>query len=381
MVWQLYSWRTAGFRGARTMRGFDRPQATMLTLVNPEQRVPRDHPIRRIKPLAEGALKELSPLFEQMYSEVGRPSIPPERLLKASLLMALYTVRSERLLCEQLEYNLLFRWFLDLQWDEPGFDHSSFTRNRARLLSHDVAGEFFHAVVAQARALKLTSDEHFTVDGTLIEAWASLKSLRPKGEEPNDRPPPDDPGNPSVDFHGERRHNATHQSTTDPEARLAKKGAGKEARLCYTESVLMENRNGLMIDLRVSQATGRAECEQGLAMLEGVGGLKRITVAADKGYDRAEFVAGCRTLNVTPHVAQNERRPGGSALDLRTTGWPGYGISQRVRKRVEEIFGWLKTVGNFRRTRYRGVDRTRLAAFLAGAAYNLLRIAKLCPSD
>jgi transposase len=362
------------------MRGFDRPQATMLTLVNPEQRVPRNHPIRRIKPLAEAVLQELSPLFEQMYSEVGRPSIPPERLLKASLLMALYTVRSERLLCEQLDYNLLFRWFLDMQWDEPGFDHSSFTRNRARLLEHDVAGEFFRTVVERARALKLTSDEHFTVDGTLIEAWASLKSLRRKGEEPKDRPPPDDPGNPSVDFHGERRHNATHQSTTDGEALLAKKGAGKEAKLCYTESVLMENRNGLMVDLRVGQATGRAECEQGLAMLEGVGGLKRITVAADKGYDHTEFVAGCRALNVTPHVAQNERRPGGSVLDLRTTGWPGYGVSQRVRKRVEEIFGWLKTVGNFRRTRYRGVERTRLAAYLAGAAYNLLRIAKLCPS-
>ena len=362
------------------MRGYDRPQATMLTVVSPEKRVPANHPIRRIKPLAEAALKELSPLFEQMYSEVGRPSIPPERLLKASLLMALYTVRSERMLCEQLDYNLLFRWFLDLNWDEPGFDHSSFTRNRARLLEHDVAGEFFRTVVEQARALKLASDEHFTVDGTLIEAWASLKSLRPKGEERNDRTTADDPGNPSVDFHGERRQNATHQSATDPEARLAKKGAGKEAKLCYTESVLMENRNGIMVDLRVGQATGRAECEQGLEMLEGVGGLHRITVAADKGYDRAEFVAGCRALNVTPHVAQNERRPGGSALDLRTTGWPGYGVSQRVRKRVEEIFGWIKTVGNFRRTRYRGVERTSLAAYLVGAAYNLLRIAKLCPS-
>ena len=213
------------------MRGFDRPQTTMLTLVNPEKRVPANHPIRLIKALAEVALKELSPLFEQMYSEVGRPSIPPERLLKASLLMALYTVRSERMFCEQLDYNLLFRWFLDLNWDEPGFDHSSFSRNRARLLEHDVAGEFFRTVVAEARELRLTSDEHFTVDGTLIEAWASLKSLRPKGEKPSDRTPPDDPGNPSVDFHGERRQNATHQSTTDPAARLAKKGAGKEARL------------------------------------------------------------------------------------------------------------------------------------------------------
>ena len=361
------------------MRGYDQPQTTMLTLVNPEQRVPANHPIRRIKPLAEAALKELS-LLEQMYSEVGRPSIPPERLLKASLLMALYTVRSERMFCEQLDYNLLYRWFLEMNWDEPGFDHSSFTRNRARLLAHDVAGEFFRTVVAQARALKLTSDEHFTVDGTLIEAWASLKSLRPKGDNRNDHTPPDDPGNPSVDFHGERRQNATHESTTDPEARLAKKGAAQEAKLCYTESVLMENRNGIMLDLRVGQASGRAEREQGLAMLEAVRGRQRITVAGDKGYDTAEFVAGCRALNVTPHVAQNQRRSGGSALDLRTTTWPGYAVSQRIRKRVEEIFGWIKTVGNFRRTRYRGVARTTCAAYLVGAAYNLVRIAKLCPS-
>lgn len=361
------------------MRGYDRPQTTMLTLVNPEKRVPANHPIRLIKELAEVALKELSPLFEQMYSEVGRPSIPPERLLKASLLMALYTVRSERMFCEQLDYNLLFRWFLDLNWDEPGFDHSSFSRNRARLLAHDVAGEFFRTVVAEARELQLTSDEHFTVDGTLIEAWASLKSFRPKGEEPSDHKPAD-PGNPSVNFHGERRQNATHQSTTDPEARLAKKGAGKEAKLCYTQSVLMENRNGIMLDLRGGQASGRAECEQGLAMLQAVHGAHRITVAGDKGYDTAAFVASCRMLNVTPHVAQNERRAGGSALDLRTTNWPGYAVSQRVRKRVEEIFGWIKTVGNFRRTRYRGVVRTTFAAYLVGAAYNLLRIAKLCPS-
>ncbi len=214
--------------------------------------------------------------------------------------------------------------------------------------------------------------------GTLIEAWASLKSLRPKDEEPNHRTPPDDAGNPSVDFHGERRQNATHQSATDPEARLAKKGTGKEAKLCYTESVLMENRNGIMVDLRVGQATGRAECEQGLAMLEAVGGLHRITVAADKGHDRAEFVTGCRVLNVTPHVAQNERRPGGSALDLRTAGQDMESVNACAS--VEEIFGWLKTVGNFRRTRYRGVERTHLAAYLVGAAYNLLRIAKLCPS-
>src|SRR5712691_11547103 len=221
------------------MRGTETKQGTMLSLLSPEQRVPQNHPVRGVKALADAALAELSPVFAEMYSAVGRPSIPPERLLKASLLMALYTVRSARMFCEQLDYNLLFRWFLDLNWDEPGFNHSTFSRNRGRLLEHDVAGEFFRTVVAEARELKLTSDEHFTVDGTLIEAWASLKSLRPKGEKPSDRTPPDDPGNPSVDFHGERRQNATHQSTTDPAARLAKKGAGKEARLCYTESVLM----------------------------------------------------------------------------------------------------------------------------------------------
>jgi transposase len=226
---------------------------------------------------------ELSPLFEQMYSELGRPSIPPERLLKASLLMAMYTVRSERMFCEQLDYNLLFRWFLDLHWDEPAFDHSTFSRNRMRLLKHDVPGELLRTVVSEAHELKLTSDEHFTVDGTLIEAWASLKSLNPKDEEPTDRTPPDDLGNPSVDFHGERRGNTTHQSTTDPEARLAKKGPCKEAKLCYTESVLMENRNGIVIDLRVGSVTGCAKREHGLAMLQSLGGARRITVTGDKG--------------------------------------------------------------------------------------------------
>src|SRR5579863_7272270 len=296
------------------MRGEERRQRAMLMIVEPGDRVAREHPRRRVKEFADVALAQLSPLCDEMYSAIGRPSIPPERLLKASLLMALYTVRSERLLYEQLDYSLLFRWFLDMNWDEPAFDHSTFSRNRARLLEHDVAGEFFRPVVAEARELKLTSDEHFTVDGTLIEAWASLKSFRPKGEQRSDRTPPDDPGNPSVDFHGERRQIATHQSTTDPEARLAKKGAGKEARLCYTESVLMENRNGLMIDLRVGQAGGRAACEQGLEMLQELRGPRRITVAGDKGYDTAAFVASCRALKVTPHVAQNERRPGGSAL-------------------------------------------------------------------
>ena len=360
------------------MRGHDRPQTTMLTLVNPEKRVPANHAIRLIKALAEVALKELSPLFEQMYSEVGRPSIPPERLLKASLLMALYTVRSERMFCEQLDYNLLFRWFLDMNWDEPGFDHSTFSRNRTGLLEHDVAGEFFRTVVAEARELKLTSDEHFTVDGTLIEAWASLKSLRPKGEQPSDRIPPDDPGNPSVNFHGERRGNATHQSTTDRESLLAKKGAGKEAKLCYSAHALMENRNTILIDFQVEPADGQAERRAALAMVAArLPGSRRITVGGDKGYDTRDFVGSCRALNVTPHVAQNLARPGGSALDARTVRHPGYAVSQWIRKRVEETFGWMKTIGGLRRTRYRGRQRVQMHAYLVAASYNLLRIARL----
>src|SRR6201984_1612244 len=355
------------------MRGHDRPQRTMLTLVNPEQRVPADHPIRLIKELAEVALKELSPLFEQMYSEVGRPSIPPERLLKASLLMALYTVRSERMFCEQLDYNLLFRWFLDLNWDEPGFDHSTFSRNRGRLLEHDVAGEFFRTVVAEARELKLTSDEHFTVDGTLIEAWASLKSLRPKGEKPSERTPPNDPGNPSVDFHGERRRNATHQSTTDPEARLARKGAGKEAKLSYAGHVLMENRHGLAVDRCVTQASGRAEPEAALAMVEQLPGWRRVTLGADKGYDRKALVQEMREHRVTPHFACKQT----STIDQRTTRHAGYALSQRKRKRVEEIFGWLKTVGGLRKTRHRGVTLVGWMFSFALAAYKLVRMRNL----
>jgi len=348
----------------------------MLTLVNPEKRVPANHPIRLIKGLAEVALKELSSLFEQMYSEVGRPSIPPERLLKASLLMALYTVRSERMFCEQLDYNLLFRWFLDMNWDEPGFDHSSFSRNRARLLEHDVAGEFFRTVVAEARELRLTSDEHFTVDGTLIEAWASLKSFKRKDEGSTE--PPNDPGNPSVNFHGERRQNATHQSTTDPEARLAKKGTGKEAKLCYSAHALMENRNTILIDFQVEPADGYAERRAALAMVgEGLPGRRRITLGGDKGYDTRDFVTSCRALKVTPHVAQNLARAGGSAIDARTVRHPGYAVSQWIRKRVEETFGWMKTIGGLRRTRYRGRQRVQMHAYLVAACYNLLRIAKL----
>jgi transposase len=348
----------------------------MLSLMSPEQRVPAKHPLRVIKAMADEALKELTPVLDAMYSVEGRPSIPPERLLKASLLMAFYTVRSERLFCEQLDYNLLFRWFLDMNMTEESFDHSSFSRNRERLLKHDLAGQFFAEVVEQARRARLMSDDHFTVDGTLIEAWASLKSFRRKGK--TDETPPDDPGNPSVNFRGEKRSNETHESTTDAEAKLATKGNGQTARLSYSEHALMENRNGLLVDLRIEEANGFAERETALRMLdEKLPGTKRITVAGDKGYDTHGFVERCAQLDVTPHVAQNTSRRGGSAIDGRTTRHPGYAISQRIRKRVEEIFGWTKTVGNFRRTRYRGKERTQLAAYLVGAAYNLLRMAKL----
>ena len=263
------------------MRRHDRPGSMMLTLVNPEQRVPANHPIRLIKALADVALEELSPLFARMYSEVGRPSIPPERLFKASLLMALYTVRGERMFCEQLDYNLLFRWFLDLNWDEPAFDHSTFSRNRMRLLKHDVAGECFRTVVSEARELKLTSDEHFIVDGTLIEAWASLKSSKRKDAGPSERP--DDPSNPSVNFHGQRRTTQTHQLTTDPESLPARKGAGKEAKLCYSAYALMENRNAILIDFQVEPADGRAERRAAIAMVgECLPGSQRITLAATR---------------------------------------------------------------------------------------------------
>jgi transposase len=361
------------------MRGADKRQRAMLVVMNLEQRIPQSHPLRRIKTLADVALKELSPVFTAMYSAVGRPSIPPERLLKASLLMALYTVRSERLFCEQLDYNFLFRWFLDLEANEASFDHSTFSRNRARLLEHEIAGAFFRGVVAQARGLNLLSDEHFTVDGTLVEAWASIKSFKRKDAGPSE--PPDDRGNPTVNFHGERRSNATHQSTTDPEARLAKKGAGKEAKLCYSANALMENRHALLVDFQVEPADGYAERRAALAMVdERLPGRHRITLAGDKGYDTRDFVASCRALTVTPHVTRNEARPGGSALDARTVRHPGYAISQWIRKQIEEAFGWMKTIGGLRKTRYRGRERVQLHAYLVATAYNLIRIARLAPA-
>jgi transposase len=350
----------------------------MLTTLSPEKVVPAKHPLRKVKALADAALRELSPQFDQMYSAIGRPSTPPEQLLKASLLMAFFSVRSETLFCEQLNYNLLYRWFLDMGMEEAGFVQETFSKNRERLLKHDIASQFFNKIVEQARAAGLMSDEHFTVDGTLIEAWASLKSFRRKDEDPKQKPPPDDKGNPTVDFHGEKRGNETHESTTDPEARLARKGNGKEAKLCYSQHALMENRNGMLVGLSLAPATGTAEREQALAMLDKyLPGEKRITLAADKNYDTTQFVAACRERNVTPHVAQNIHARRSSAIDERTTRHAGYRVSQVIRKRVEEIFGWTKTVGGFRKTRFKGLRRTELASYLLGAAYNLVRMAKL----
>ena len=360
------------------MRGSKKQQTTLFSLRTPGDRVPKDHPLRRVKDMADAALAALSPTFDQMYSRMGRPSIPPEQLLKASLLMAFYTVRSERLFCEQLDYNLLFRWFLDLGIEDASFDHSTFSQNRERLLEHDVARQFFMAVMSQAQSAGLTSNEHFSVDGSLIDAWASVKSFRPRDEDDDRRPPPDDKGNPTVDFRGEKRRNETHESRTDPEAKLARKGPGKEARLSYSLNGLMENRNGLLVDLRVLPADGYAERDAALMMLkDSVPGERRVTLGADKGYDTKDFVEDCRHLAVTPHVAQNIQPRRTSAIDARTVRHRGYLASQRVRKRIEEIWGWMKTVGGFRRTRFRGQQRTELAAYLVGAAYNLLRMARL----
>ena len=359
------------------MRGDDTKQATLFSLVSPEQRVPKDHPLRAIKALTEQVLSSLSRTFAGMYSKTGRPSIPPERLLKAQILMALYSVRSDRMFCEQLDYNLLFRWFLDMTMDEPAFDHSSFTKNRDRLLEHDVAGQFFAGVVGEARARGLMSNEHFSVDGTLIEAWASLKSFRHKDESSDDRDPPDDPGNPTVNFHGEQRRNDTHTSTTDPEAKLARKGNGKEAKLSFSAHALMENRNGLLVDLRVDAASGTAERDNALAMLKDHVPAGA-TVGGDKGYNQRAFVDGCRELGITPHVAEKKKY---NAIDRRTTRHPGYTVSMRIRKRIEEIFGWGKTIGDLRRTRFRGIARTQQRGYFIGAALNLLRIAKLTPAN
>ncbi len=354
------------------MRGDDIHQDAMFSYLSPEARVPQDHPLRPLRQMVNQALGELSRDFQAMYSREGRPSIPPEKLLRALLLQVFYTIRSERLLMEQLDYNLLFRWFVGLSMDDKVWNHSVFSKNRERFLRSDLAAAFFRRILEQAGAAGLLSDEHFTVDGTLIEAWASLKSFRPK-----DAPPPEGGGrNPEVDFHGEKRLNRTHASTTDPKARLFKKGKGKEAKLCFMGHVLMDNRHGLVVSPRLTAATGTAEREAAVDLVEAVPGRHRITVGADKAYDTREFVHALRALRAVPHVAQN-RSGRASAIDGRTTRHPGYAVSQRLRKRVEEIFGWMKTVGNLRKTRHRGEDRVGWVFTLTAAAYNLVRIRNL----
>jgi transposase len=356
------------------MRGDDREdQGAMWSYVPMERRIPADHPLRAMRPLVDALLRELSPRFDELYSRVGRPSIAPEKLLRALLLQVLYTIRSERLLMEQLDYNLLFRWFVGLEMDDPVWNATVFTKNRERLLGGEIARAFFDRVVAAARERGLLSDEHFTIDGTLVEAWASLKSFQRKDTPPT---PPDDPGNPTVNFHGERRSNATHASTTDPDARLARKGHGQEAKLFYTGHVLMENRNGLAVDGCVRRASGHAERAAALELLGALDRGAGVTLGADKGYDTRDFVAAVRLLGVTPHVAQNTTHRA-SAIDGRTTRHPGYAVSQRRRKRVEEIFGWLKTIGLMRKTRHRGTRRVDWMFTFALAAYDLVRIRNL----
>ncbi|SHK00820.1 transposase, IS4 family [Malonomonas rubra DSM 5091] len=355
------------------MRGDDQNQQAMFSYVSPEQRVPKDHPLRPVRIMVDNALVNLAPLFKEMYSHTGRPSIPPEQLLRALLLQILYSIRSERMLVEQLDYNLLFRWFVGLSMDDKVWDHSTFSKNRDRLIAHDVATQFFVIIRHQAEQADLLSNEHFSVDGTLIEAWASMKSFRPKDGQDQD-PPTSGGRNAEVDFKGHKRKNETHQSTTDPDARLLKKGKGKEAKLCFMGHALMENRNGLVVDSRLTQATGTAEREAALEMVENLPGTKQVTLAADRGYDVATFVSDLRKLRATPHVAQRTK---GSAIDKRTTRHTGYQTSLKVRKRVEEIFGWIKTAGLLRKTRHRGLDRVESTFTLAAAAYNLVRMRTL----
>lgn len=347
----------------------------MFSYLSPEARVRKDHPLRAIRAMMEEILSQLSRRFNRMYARDGRPSIAPEKLLRAQVLQMLYSIRSERLLMEEMDYNLLFRWFVGLNADDEVWDATTFTKNRDRLLQADVAKEFLAVVVEQARAKGLTSDEHFTVDGTLLEAWASAKSFQPKDKK--QEPPPDDPGNPTVNFRGEKRSNQTHHSKTDAQALLARKGDGKESKLSYNGNLLVENRNGLIVDAEVFQANGTAERDAALVMLEQVPGTKPLTVGGDKGFDTRDFVKECRRLKVTPHVAQNEARQGGSAIDGRTTRHPGYSISQRKRKRIEECFGWLKTVALMRKVRHRGVCKVHWIFTLACAAYNLVRMRNL----
>lgn len=359
------------------MRGHVEIQSGLFSYISVEERIPCDHPLRRIKAQADAVLKSMNPSFEAMYAEGGRPSVAPERLLKASLLIALYSVRSDRLFCEMLDYNILFRWFLDMGLEEASFDHSTFSKNRERLIEHDIAKEFFSGAIEQAREQGVLSDEHFTIDGTLIESWASFKSLKRKDGEPP-KPGPDGTG--MVDFRGEKRSNQTHESGTDPQAKLMRKGNGQPAKLSFGAHALMENRNGLLIDVAITDAT-LSESKAASPMLDRrrQARHKMSTVGADKGYYTKAFVAKLRDRQIAPHIAQIQGRcaPG---LDARTTRHESYAISQRKRKRIEEIFGWIKTVGGLRKTRFVGIAKTQLAAYLVGAAYNLLRMAKMQPA-
>jgi transposase len=355
------------------MRGEDRQTDQLFSYVSPASLVPPDHPLRPIRQLVNAALDRLSPAFAAIYAEGGRPSIAPEKLLRALLLQVLFSIRSERQLMQQLSYNMLFRWFVGLAMDTPVWDVTVFTKNRDRLLEGDIAHGLLAAILADPQVTPLLSSEHFSVDGTLIEAWASMKSFRPKdgsGE------PPAPGRNPERDFHGEQRSNETHASTTDPDARLYRKSGGQEAKLCHMGHVLMENRSGLVVDAQTTTATGTAEREAAVAMVENLPAGGRITVGMDKAYDTADFVADMRELEATPHVAQNNKRRR-SAIDGRTTRHPGYAVSQRKRKRIEEVFGWVKTVGGLRKTRHRGTARVGWMFTLAAAAYNAVRIPKL----
>jgi transposase len=362
------------------MRGEDLLQHELFTYGSLEERVPANHPLRPIRAMVDEALKALDGRFDEIYDEDGRRSIPPERLLRALLLQMLYTVRSERMLMEQLEYNLLFRWFVGLSANEPVWHPTVFTKNRDRLLEGAVAEEFFSLIVSQARKKGLLSCAHFTVDGTLVEAWAGHKSFQAKKGTAGENQPPSAGGgsNPNVNFRQEKRSNQTHQSATDPEARLYKKSRGAEAKLGYLGHLVTENRNGLVVDMRLTQADGTAERNAAGEMLGNKPAEKRVTLGADRGYDAAGFVETLRGLQVTPHIAQNttNRR---SAIDGRTTRHEGYAVSQRKRKRVEEVFGWLKTVALQRKTRFRGKDRVGWMFTLAAAAYNLVRMRNLMP--
>jgi transposase len=355
------------------MRGYDSQTEALFSYVTPESFVPKTHPLRAIRAMADEALKGMDKIFDSMYATSGRYSIPPEKLLKAQLLMILYSIRSNRQLVEQIHYNFLYRWFLGMGLEEAVWDHSSFSTNHERLIGSDVAAEFLSRILAQAERKHLLSREHFTVDGTLIEAWASVKSFKPK-----DGPPSAGGGkNKTVDFKGKKLKNDTHASVTDPDARLYRKGKTKESKLCYQGHTLMENRSGLIVKTQVTMASGTGEREAAKTMVKKLPRTtRRITLGGDKGYDTADFVKELRSLKITPHVAQNDTNRK-SAIDGRTTSHPNYAVSQRIRKRIEEGFGWMKTVGRIRKTMYRGIDKIAWQLDLHAAAYNLVRMKNL----